>query len=53
MSNLATVGLMAVAVLAVLGLGVKVIIKFESGNRSSFKNVQADGDVIGRDKVQK
>lgn len=53
MDNLISIGLIAVAILAVLGLGIKVVIIFKSGSKSNFKNVQAGGDVVGRDKVQK
>lgn len=53
MDNLMTFGLIAVAVLAVLGLGVKVMFNFKGGNKSNIKNVRAGGDVVGRDKVQK
>jgi len=53
MDNLITIGLVAIAILAVLGLGIKIIINFKGGNKSNFKNVQAGGDVVGRDKVQK
>lgn len=53
MDNLITIGLIAVAILAVLGLGIKVIISFKSENKSNIKNVRAGGDVVGRDKVQK
>lgn len=53
MDNLLTIGLIAVAILAVLGLGIRVVINFKSGNKSTIKNVQAYGDVVGRDKVQK
>lgn len=53
MDNLITIGLIAVAILAVLGLGIKVVINLKSGSKSTFKNVRAHGDVVGRDKVQK
>jgi len=53
MDDLITIGLISVAVLAVLGLGIKVVMNFKGGNKSNFKNVRADGDVVGRDKVQK
>lgn len=53
MDNLITIGLIAVAILAVLGLGIKFVISFKSGSKSNFKYVQAGGDVVGRDKVQK
>lgn len=53
MDNLITIGLIAVAVLAVLGLGIRVALTFTGGSKSNIKNVQAGGDVVGRDKVQK
>ena len=53
MDNLIIIGFIVVAVLAVLGLGIKVVISVKSGSRSNFKDVQAGGDVVGRDKVQK
>lgn len=53
MDNLITIGLIAIAILAVLGLGIKIVINIKGGSKSSFKNVQAGGDVVGRDKVQK
>lgn len=53
MNELTTIGLIIVAVLAVLGLGIKVVINFKSGSKTSFKNITAGGDVVGRDKVQK
>ncbi|WP_163937130.1 hypothetical protein [Paraferrimonas sp. SM1919] len=53
MDNLITIGLIAVAILAVLGLGIKVVMSFKGGSKSSFKNIRAGGDVVGRDKVQK
>ncbi|WP_423186827.1 hypothetical protein ACO1PK_01015 [Alishewanella sp. d11] len=53
MDNLMTIGLIVVAVLAVLGLGIRVTLNFNGGNKSNIKNVQAGGDVVGRDKVQK
>lgn len=53
MDNLITIGLIVVAILAVLGLGIKVALTFKGGSKSNIKNVQAGGDVVGRDKVQK
>ncbi len=53
MNDLLTIGLIIVAVLAVLGLGIRVVIRFKGGNKSTFKNIKAGGDVVGRDKVQK
>jgi hypothetical protein len=53
MDDLITIGVIAVAILAVLGLGIKFVISFKSGSKNNFKNVQAGGDVVGRDKVQK
>lgn len=51
--DLVTIGLIFVAALAVLGLGVKVIMSFKVGSKNSMKNINAGGDVVGRDKVQK
>ncbi len=48
MNELAIIGLIVVAALAVIGLGIKVAIKIRTGN--SFKNISAGGDVVGRDK---
>lgn len=53
MNDLVTIGLIVVAVLAVLGLGIRVVISFKGGTKSNFKNIKAGGDVVGRDKVQK
>ncbi|MBU2977890.1 hypothetical protein [Alteromonas sp. C1M14] len=51
--DLISIGLIIVAVLAVLGLGIKVAISFKGGSKSTIKNVKAGGDVVGRDKVHK
>lgn len=51
--DLVTIGLIAIAALAVLGLGVKVVMSFKGGSKNSMKNIQAGGDVVGRDKVHK
>lgn len=53
MDDLLTIGLIVVAILAVLGLGIRFVINFKGGSKSNFKNIQAGGDVVGRDKVQK
>jgi hypothetical protein len=53
MGDLATVGLVVVALLAVLGLGIKIVASFKGGSKSNFKDVKAGGDVVGRDKVEK
>jgi hypothetical protein len=50
MSEILLFGLIGLAALAVLGLGIRVIIKFKSGNKTTFKNINAAGDVVGRDK---
>lgn len=51
--DLLTIGLIIVAGLAVLGLGIRVAMNFKNGNRNNMKNIQAGGDVVGRDKVHK
>lgn len=51
--DLMTIGLITVAVLAVLGLGIKIALNYKGGSKSTIKNVKAGGDVVGRDKVQK
>jgi hypothetical protein len=53
MSNITTLGLIAVAVLAVLGLGIRVVFKIKGGNKNVMKNINASGDVVGRDKIEK
>lgn len=53
MDNLTTIGLISIATLAVLGLGIRIVISLKGGSKSSFKNVKARGDVVGRDKVEK
>ena len=50
MDNLATIGLIVIAVLAVLGLGIKVAINYKSGNRNKLKDVHIGGDFTGGDK---
>lgn len=53
MDNLITIGLISVAILAVLGLGIKIVVSLKGGSKSNFKDVHAGGDVVGRDKVEK
>jgi len=53
MNDVVTYGLVAVAVLAVLGLGVRFVFNFKSGDKTIIKNVDAKGDVVGRDKIEK
>lgn len=53
MNDIITLGLVAVAVLAVLGLGIRVSLRFKGGNKNVMKNINASGDVVGRDKVEK
>lgn len=43
-------GLIGLAALAILGLGVKVIITYKGGKKTVMKNIQAGGDVVGGDK---
>lgn len=44
-------GLIAIALFAVVGLGIKVTMNFRSGDKFIMKNIKADGDVTGRDKI--
>ena len=44
-------GLIGVAALAVLGLGIKVTMSYTGGNKTVMKDVRAKGDVVGRDKI--
>ena len=52
MNNLMTMGLIGVAIVAVLGLGIRVVLKFKSGKsvKNNLKNVGIGGDFVGRDK---
>jgi len=50
MNDIFIYGLISLAGLAILGLGVKVFISFKGGSKATFKNIKAGGDVIGRDK---
>jgi hypothetical protein len=50
MNEILIFGLIGVACLAILGLGIRVVLKFRSGNKTTFKNINAGGDVVGRDK---
>lgn len=50
MNEILIYGLIALAALAILGLGVKVAISYKGGNKANFKNINANGDVVGRDK---
>ncbi|KGR35988.1 hypothetical protein OA39_01090 [Vibrio campbellii] len=52
MNDLMTMGLIGVAVVAVLGLGVRIVLKFKSGKNveNNLKNVDIGGDFVGRDK---
>lgn len=47
-----TMGLIGVAVLAVLGLGIRVVFKIKSGKsvKNNLKHVDIGGDFVGRDK---
>ncbi|TWD41021.1 hypothetical protein FB440_104184 [Vibrio crassostreae] len=52
MNDLMTMGLIGVAVVAVLGLGIRVVLKFKSSNsvKNNLKGVDIGGDFVGRDK---
>ena len=52
MNDLVTMGLIGIAVLAVLGLGVRVVMNLKAGNnvKNKMKNVSIGGDFVGRDK---
>lgn len=52
MNDLVTMGLIGIAVLAVLGLGIRVVINFKAGKnvKNKLKNVSIGGDFVGRDK---
>lgn len=49
MSDLAVYGLIGLAALAVLGLGIKVAIHFKGGVKNNLKNVTIHGPYAGRD----
>lgn len=53
MSDLAVYGLIGVAVVAVSGLGLRLIFNLRSGNKVSVKNSDVAGDVVGGNKVEK
>lgn len=52
MNDLIVMGLIGVAVLAVLGLGVRVVVNLKAGKNvnNDVKNVSIGGDFVGRDK---
>ena len=49
MNDLAIYGLIFLGGLAVLGLGVKVMIKFKGGTKNNIKNSTFHGPYAGRD----
>jgi hypothetical protein len=53
MNEMLVYGLIIVAVLAVLGLGVKISISYRSGDKTVIRDVNSHGDVVGRDKIEK
>lgn len=53
MNDPLVIGLMALLALALTGLGVKVVLRNKSGDKTVIKNVNAGGDVVGRDKTGK
>ncbi|WP_154140121.1 hypothetical protein [Photobacterium damselae] len=52
MNDFMIMGLIGIAVVAVLGLGIRVVLKFKSGNsvKNKLKGVNIGGDFVGRDK---
>lgn len=49
MNDIAVYGLIGLAALAVLGLGVRVAIRFKGGIKNNLKNVTIQGPYAGRD----
>jgi hypothetical protein len=50
MNDILVYGLIGVAMLAVAGLGIKIAFAYKGGTKISMKNIDAGGDVVGRDK---
>lgn len=52
MNDIVIAGLIVIAALAVLGLGIRVVIKLKGGKNVSnkLKDVEIGGDYTGRDK---
>jgi hypothetical protein len=51
MNDVLIYGLVAVAVLAVLGLGIKVAINFQGGSKVVIRDIDTQGDVVGGNKI--
>ncbi|MCL1038486.1 hypothetical protein L2750_15235 [Shewanella submarina] len=52
MNDLVLIGLIGIAVLAILGLGVRIVINLKAGENvnNNLDNVKIGGDFVGRDK---
>jgi hypothetical protein len=50
MNDLLIYGIVGLAALAIIGLGVKVIVSFKGGNKTIMKDIAAGGDVVAGDK---
>ena len=50
MNEILVYGLVGLAALAILGLGIKVALSYKGGKKTVMKNIDAGGDVVGRDK---
>ena len=44
-------GVLGIAALAIAGLGIKVALNYTGKTKTIIKNVDAGGDVVGRDKI--
>ncbi|WP_169309249.1 hypothetical protein [Desulforhopalus sp. IMCC35007] len=53
MNELLIIGIIVIAVIAITTLGIRVVIKFRSGNKITMRDIEAGGDVVGRDKITK
>ncbi|MBU2969829.1 hypothetical protein KO527_10770 [Pseudoalteromonas sp. C2R02] len=53
MNELMVYGLIGIAALAVLGLGVKIAINFKGSKKTIMKNIDAGGDVVAGNKTGK
>lgn len=53
MNEMLIIGSIAVAILAVTGLGIKIALTYKGRNKTNYikmNNITAGGDVVGRDK---
>ena len=53
MEDILIYGLIIIASLAVIGLGIKVSLNIKGGKKVVMKNLQAGGDIVGGDKKTK